>query len=148
MKILSQRNKFWANIKLGSSNLTLGRYGCTTTCISMLSDYFGAFFNPDTLARNVKLYTSDGLIIWKNLMVANFKFERREYGRNDTEIMKALKDPNRAVILEVANHSHWVVCIGKTLFGNYKIADPWFGDISTMARYKNDITGAAYFQRL
>lgn len=115
----------------------------------MLTSYFMPIINPNDLAdlrsANHINYTKDGLILWQSCHFVNFKFDRREFGRNDQSIVAAIKNPNTAVILEV-NHSHWVVAVGKNwITGNYKIADPWFGDLSTIARYKNNITGAAYF---
>ena len=144
MNSFSQRNPEWARARLGESDLTIGRFGCTTTCIANLSSYFKDDLNPIQISQRIK-YTPGGLVIWASCIFPSFVFERREVGRNDEEIMKALLDPKRAVILNVANGSHWVVAIGggPTL----RIADPWLGDRSTMARYKNDITGAAYFKR-
>lgn len=142
-KNFSQRDPRWATIKLGSSSLTMGRYGCTTTCIADLSFYFGDNLTPDLMVKKIQ-YTKDGLIIWQSCDFSTFKFERREYGRSDKNIKSALSDNNRAVILEVDN-SHWVVATS-SLVTSYKIADPWFGDISTTKRYQK-ITGAAYFAR-
>jgi len=139
-----QRNPKWGNLKLGSSVLTMARYGCTTTAISDLSTYFKPtmIITPDKMCQYLK-YTSGGLIIWESCQFTNFKFEKRIYGRNDLLIKECLKDPNRAIILEVDN-SHWVVSTGVNLFGGYKIADPWFGDFATTKRYKQ-ITGSAVF---
>ena len=131
---------------MGDSQLTLGRYGCTTTAIADLSTYFGDNLTPAEVCDRIKYLR--GLVIWQSCVFPSYKFWFREYGRNDTNIRNALADPNVAVILEVANKSHWVVATGKPLVGNvFKIADPWFGDRSTMARYKNNITGASYFKR-
>lgn len=140
----SQRYPQWATQKLGDSSLTLGRYGCTTTCIADLSTYFGDNLTPLQVEQKIKYI--QGLVIWSSCVFSKFAFERREYGRNDQNIALALKDPNKAVILNVASGSHWVVATGGTVL--YSIADPWFGDKSTMKRYGNDITGAAYFYRI
>ncbi len=145
MQSYSQRDPRWANVRLGASNLFMGRYGCTTTCIADLSTYFGDNDNPAEVAQRLQ-YTT-GLIIWGSCKFPHFHFERREFGRNDANIKAALRDPNRAVILQVQNGSHWVVATGNALLGGYKIADPWFGDFSTTRRYGNSITGAAYFRR-
>lgn len=144
MKILSQRDPLWAKVPIGESSLTLGRYGCTITSISMLTDYFGGWSPPDVMARKQK-FTKDGLIIWQALNLPTVSFEKRLFGRNDVEIEKSLKDPDKAVILQVENY-HWVVCLGKDLLGRYRIADPWFGDKSSVTRYKS-ITGSAHFVR-
>ena len=149
IKILSQRDKRWATIKLGESNLILGRYGCTTCCISMLSDYFGSFHDPADLAVKTLKYTADGLILWQSVNnIEHMAFEKRLYKRNDAEILKSLKDPKGAVILEVANYSHWVVAIGKTLLGNdYKIVDPWDATICKILKKYHNITGSSHFIR-
>jgi len=149
MILLSQRDPRWSQVKIGASNLTIGRYGCTTTCLSMLSDYFKCFVTPDAIANKKNNYTPDGLVIWKNLSFAHMEFESRQIGRVDKDIQAALKDPNRAVILLVDNGQHWVVALGKTLTGNdYRVADPWFGDKRTACGTYKNITGAAYFKRV
>lgn len=115
----------------------------------MLSDYFQCYKSPSELAHNVNNYTKDGLIIWKNLKFDKMKFASRDYGRNDRMIQQAIKDPNRAVILQVDNGAHWVTALRKTYVGNsYIVADPWSGDkCDVIKRYKN-ITGAAFFEGL
>ncbi len=66
MRYLSQRNLLWASEHLGSSSLTMGRFGCTTTCLSMLSDYFRGYISPIQIAHNANNYTKDGLVVWGN----------------------------------------------------------------------------------
>lgn len=141
----SQRDPRWAN-KVIAPGYQIGKVGCTVTSISMLSFYFGDNLTPDKIVDICK-FTNQGLVIWTSCNFTKFAFERREYGRNEVNINQALKDPNRAVILNVAQGSHWVVATGH--FGTLlKIADPWLGDMSTMARYKNDIEGASYFRKI
>ena len=118
MKILSQRDPAWAADKLGASTLTIGRFGCTTTCISMLSDYFGCYKSPLEIAHNASNYTPDGLVVWSRLMFARMQFVRRDRTFDAAAIADSIKDPNKAVMLEVNNGQHWVVAIRKTLFGN------------------------------
>lgn len=147
MILISQRNPAWATEKLGQSTLNLGRFGCTSCCISMLSDYFGSYKSPIEIAHNVANYTKDGLIVWKALSFKNMKFDKRTYGRDDNEIRAALKDPNRAVILEVDN-AHWVVGVKPTLLSrDYVVADPWYGDKCNLSKRYGKITGSAYFSR-
>lgn len=146
MKLLSQRDPRWAALKIGASNLTIGRYGCTLTCMSMLTDYFDHWGSPEQIAGHDEWFTKDGLVNWKALKLKAMSFEKRLYGRNDAEIVKSLNDPNKAVILQVENY-HWVVCLGKDIFGRYRIADPWFGDKASINRYKS-ITGSAHFIKI
>jgi ABC-type bacteriocin/lantibiotic exporter with double-glycine peptidase domain len=148
MIYLSQRDPRWSHVKLGDSQLTVGRYGCTTTCISMISDYFRCYVRPDIIAADASRYTKDGLVLWQNMKFANFKFEKRLYTRDDTEIITSLKDPKKAVILQVDNQQHWVVALSKTWFGkDYNVLDPWFGDKRTACGTYKNITGSAHFVR-
>lgn len=147
MESYSQRDQRWANEKIGSSDLTVGRFGCTLTCIADLTTYFKPDLTPRQILEKCK-FTPQGLIIWASCNFDNFVFERREYNRNDTQIYQAIADPNRAVILQVANKSHWVVATGWNYWQHlFKIADPWLGDRATMKRYADNITGAAHFRR-
>lgn len=153
MKILSQRDPAWAALKLGASQLTIGRYGCTTTAMSMLTDYFGNYGSPAEIAAHKGWYTKPGekpgpgLVKWTSLNFKAMKFARRLYGHNAGAIKASLQDPDGAVILEVANGSHWVVALGYDMLGRMKIADPWTGKRTNMSDYGNDITGSAHFIR-
>lgn len=144
---LSQRDLRWSNYVMAPSHLTLGRYGCTTTCISMLSDYFGCFESPESVAKNHLKYNAQGLILWATINFSKMAFKWREYTFNPVMIDESLKDPNKAVILQVNNGAHWVVAIRKVPFSkHYFIVDPWDGKVKTTAAYKN-ITGSAHFIR-
>lgn len=146
MESFSQRDKRWSQKKLGNSSLTMGRFGCTTTSIADLSTYFGDNLNPAQIADKIK-YTKDGLVMWPTCVFNKFEWWFREYGRKEVNIRNALADPKLAVILQVNNGAHWVVATGYDKLNRiFKIADPWFGDRSTMKRYGNSITGASYFR--
>lgn len=142
---LSQRDSRWASTKIGYSSITVGRYGCTLTCISMLSDYFGCFLDPKRLASEILKFTKDGLILWGSVTskIPCMEFEKRLYKRDDAEIDLSLKDPKKAVILQVELY-HWVVALRKLPLGVYLIADPWTGTVRLSTAYKN-ISGSAHF---
>ena len=146
---LSQRDEKWASEKLGKSYVTVGRYGCLVTSLSMLSSYYGGYKSPKALAKGLS-YTKDGLVIWSSLpKMLPFELDRRLYRRDDKAIKASLKDPDTAVILEVDNY-HWVVAIGFYKFAPwvYRIVDPWTGRVTNMAigPYKR-ITGSAHLIR-
>jgi len=112
----------------------------------MLSDYFGCYLTPSELAHNAHNYTKDGLVVWSDLSFAKFKFVKRTYTRDDSAILDALKDPAKAVILQVNNGAHWVLALRKNLFGNsYTVADPWLGDKCDVLKRYHNIVGAAFF---
>ena len=147
MIYLSQRDPRWAADRLGASKLTVGRYGCTTTCISMLSDYFGSFRSPKDLAAVKSHYTKDGLVLWPNMKFDKMQFIRREHGEPSLgSMMNTLNNPKTAVILQVNNGQHWVVALRKSRTSNdYLVLDPWTGTkVWAKAAYHN-ITGAAFF---
>ena len=147
MKSYSQRDPKWAYIFIKGTKLTLGRFGCTISCIADLSTYFGKALTPQDVNNHCS-FTNGGLIYWNTARFSDFEFVRREYGRVNENILEALQHPDKAVILQVANASHWVVCTGwQKEIKDFKIADPWNGDYSNMARYGKNITGAAYFRR-
>lgn len=165
MKILSQRNPLWSSVHLGSSNLLMANYGCTTTDLAMLSDYFGCYQDPGKIAHNANNYTKDGLILWNNLKFTHMEFVWRAYGKlgvghvsdyaDYLRIEAAMKDPNMAVLLQVDYGKHWVVGIRPpNVFerlihkGDYLVADPWTGQRDWAKATWNDITGAAYFERI
>ena len=141
MKTLSQRDPRWSWKKLGQSQASVGRYGCTVTSISMGTDYFNKWEDPGELAETLS-FTLDGSILWASLPLKTcLKLETRFYGQKDDLIQEALKNPKKVVLIQVENY-HWVLGLGRNLFGGYRIADPWFGDKSTTKRYKS-ITGGA-----
>lgn len=149
MQILSQRDLRWAGKKLGRSEFTVGRFGCTTSAISMGHSFFfpKTFLTPAQIAIQ-DIYTIKGLIIWDRIKLPGMRFSGRMYHRDDAAILAALKDPNRFVILQVNNGAHWVLACRPTIFGkSYRVADPWDATYcDVIARYKN-ITGCAFFTR-
>ena len=142
-----QRDPQWAALKISPSNLTIGRFGCVVTAIASMSAGFGDNLTPPEVSDKCE-FTDGGLIIWAFCKFASFEWVHREYFRNDPEIGSALADANRAVLLQVNEGAHWVLGLGfDKMRERLIIADPWFGDMSDMSRYKNSITGAAYFRR-
>lgn len=152
---LSQLDQRWASLKLGLSKLTVGRFGCTTTCISMLSDYFRCYRSPADLAAQSDLYTTEGhpagggLVIWdklNKLFGVKLRFEKRLGGERTIEIRRSLKEKNLAVIFQVADGAHWLVGVRPSVMGNdYLCVDPLTGKkCYAKAKYRN-ITGSAHF---
>lgn len=157
---LSQRDSRWAADKMGASPLTLGRWGCTTTVVSMISDDLGCYKSPLQLAHNANNYTRDGLILWDSLnktFEEQMRFVWRGYGAKGkytsmadfSPLLKALANPKQRVALEVNDGAHWVKLVKKNAIGrDWTIIDPWDGkECDVLARYHN-ITGYAIFEDL
>ena len=162
MIYLSQRDLRWAGDKLGASKITVGKFGCTTTVISMIAHDFGCYKTPLELAHNANNYTADGLVLWNRLnktFEGQMRFVWRGYGYKGagyvspmldfTPILKALANPNQRVILQVNDGAHWVKLNKKNLIGkDWTAIDPWDGkECQVLAKYKN-ITGYAIFEDL
>jgi len=141
MKLLNQRNPKWSQVLIGKSQATLGDFGCTITCLSMLSEWYGKFKSPDWIAKNLE-FTHDGKIFWKSIDgKLPFKFVYRYYKQDDTKIKEILFSKNGSCLLNVNDGKHWVLLVGYSKIFGYRVADPFYGDmIYLKKRYKN-ITG-------
>ena len=141
--LINQRDQKWSSVKLGLSKVTVGSDGCLISDCCMAASYWGVHLTPDLVAQHTESFDKNGEYLWN---YPNFPFvlEKEITGRNDTEIMKSLKDPNRAVVLQCDFGEHFVLGMSKNLFGSYKVADPWFGDTcDVVSRWKN-ITGSRH----
>ena len=142
IQLLSQRDPAWANVKLGDSPFTVGRYGCLEVSLCMFSRYCGFPIYPDVVAKHTESFNANGMYLWNYPFP--FVLEKEIKGRNDAEIMRSLKDPVRGVVLQVDNGSHFVLALSKNWFGSYMVADPWVGDkCDAVKRWKN-ITGSRH----
>lgn len=152
MIYLSQSDPRWARQKIGQTSLSIGRWGCTLTGLSMLSSYYGCYKSPAEIAKIPGLFTSDGLLIWsmvEKVFDGKIKFQYR-YGngsksvRNDIAIRASiLGSPKTSVLLEVANSSHWVVAVG-VIGDDYRIVDPIDGKKKLAIKTFKNISGSAH----
>jgi hypothetical protein len=148
MIYLSQYDPRWCQKLIGASTLTLGRQGCAITSVCNALAKFGIYFNPDELASHVELFTPQGLIIWAKVqewLKAKYPYKSfsiyRYYGRSDQAIVQNLK-PGSAVLLQVANKSHWVMAERKQWLRNdYTVGDSWGGVARTAIGDYSNITG-------
>lgn len=151
--IYSQRDNAWSGIKLGSSNVTIGGYGCLITCMAMLCKYYGKDVNPasiNQLLNQVKGYSDGNLYKWYSGVPAIYGdikctriVDTSDHAVRDDEwaLVDAELSAGRPVITEVdfipatsGVDMHFVLIIEGSK-GNYKVADPWYGDISELTRY-------------
>lgn len=128
---LSQRDPKWCipPVYLGPSTCTVYQFGCTTTCISMFSDYFNEFKNPMILARSLE-YTKEGYLLWNSIgrVFKGFQFKWRFYTFDKAIIAEALKNPAKTVLLNVDGGKHWVAAVRAIPFTKtYWVHDPWDG---------------------
>ena len=147
MILYSQRDPRWRSEQVGSHGRPMAQIGCVVTAVAMLSTYFHPDRDPSQILRHCD-FTEDGRIFWASCNFDNFRWYNRVYVRDDNTIKRHIADPNLAVLLHVANRTHWVVATAVSLLtGKVKIADPLYGDRATMNRYQDNINGASYFRR-
>ena len=147
---LSQRDERWSKTQINDCLSTVGRTGCTITCLSMLTDYYDCYLPPDVIAQNTK-WIRGGNVWWIYLDFPTFSFRWREGNPYqsvpvDMDMIRAyMKNPDKAVLLEVANHSHWVVACWETFDEDILVIDPWTGRSCDVLKTYGNITGAALF---
>lgn len=151
MQTLSQRDAKWSSFRIGRTWLTVGRWGCTLTGVSMLSSFYGCYKSPKELAAIPWLFDSQGKILWTALSKVfggRIKFEIRRYGKDAKAITNSvLGSPKTSVLLEVANKSHWVVCTG-TYGNDFYCIDPIDGQRKLVLKTFKNITGSAHLTSL
>ncbi len=134
MKYLSQLDRAWSADTMGASNLTIGGWGCTTTCLSMASDYFGNYKSPKDFASVDSLYTKSGLVLWGEFVKAmpNVAGYERIYWDDVTKFAAAVERPNQVALLEVAFPGtsygrHWVIATDYIGNRDFMVIDPLGG---------------------
>ena len=123
MIVISQRDSRWGFKPIGQSKTLIKNQGCVLASLSMLSDYFGGYKDPAWMSKNLQFLVDK--VIWKSInKVLNFNFVWRGYKYDEKVILDALKDPDKACLLEIRK-AHWVVGIRKVPLLGYWVADPW-----------------------
>lgn len=141
MIILNQKNPLWRNKKIGKSQSSIGEFGCTISCLSMISDWYKKYKNPEWMSDNLS-FTPDGRIFWTSITESELpmKFVYRYYAKDDAKIKKILASKDGTCILQV-NNNHWVFLIGYSKILGYKVADPFYGDTTYLLPRRYKVTG-------
>jgi len=128
--LLSQHDPRWKDIKVGTSNSTIGQIGCTITCIAMK---YG--LTPDKvneLLNNAGGYAQTNLVNWTKLPQAlpgtEFVYK---YSNYENEIVKQ----NLPCLVEVdatpiGGTRHWILYVGNGI-----LYDPWDGQAKSTDTY-------------
>ena len=120
-----QTDSRWSWVTLGSSGQTLGRIGCTTTCLAMTESYrTGSTITPKTMASRLS-YNSGGSLYWPSNYVTSTS------STGYLAKIKAVLDSGKPVIVGFKKYSgtmHWVVVTGYvnsgTTASDFIINDP------------------------
>jgi hypothetical protein len=139
---LSQRDPRWKDVPLGfpDEGQTLGEFGCTLTCLTMMANGFGFQETPATLNDKLRaLGPGQGfietLVVWQGVQQAlnglslSRLVECRSVAAPMAEI-DAWLDAGKPVIVELdmspspGLQNHWVLIYARH-GGDYLIHDPW-----------------------
>jgi len=147
--MFSQKNSRWANNKLGTSNTTIGDYGCLITATAMVLKYFGKDTDPGRLNKdlvkangyeNGNLLRYDAITtIYSDIVVDWDLFLNNPDNETIDSVLERGLLPIVQVDFDTTTHAleqHWVVIIGKDSAG-YKIIDPIDGTTTYLSRYGN-----------
>jgi len=145
-KTFSQRDPRWKYIKLGTSNLTIGGYGCAITCLAMLLNSFGYDETPETVNQKLiayKGYVSGNLLNWTVVprIWPKVKFIYRDYNYQNVKVAFYVYAKNIPVIVGVNGrpigaYRHYVLYVGDRF-----CLDPWDGRVKPTKSYTavNDV---------
>lgn len=160
--IFSQNDPKWKQKKLGFSEVTIGGYGCLVAIIAMLAKYYGKDTDPEKLndqLKNVNGYANQNLYKWyegiskiyPDVICSKIVYTPQPVTTDQWNEMRRELDAGRPVVLQVdfipttsKADMHFVLLIGYEN-DQWIIADPWYGDTASLARYgKPEITVQQY----
>lgn len=132
MRRLSQRDKRWGNVQIGTSHSLVKNQGCLIVSLCMLYSKFHPFNNilaPDLMGKKWKF--SGNLLDWST------KFEGMEFvervwtymPEHAKEIKKYSDSDDYGVAMQVQTRGggvHWVAVENKSILG-WATNDPWTG---------------------
>lgn len=161
LTVLSQNDPRWAGIKIGASNLTIGRWGCAyTSLVNIWMALTGKTISPKqfiAIAKNPKNFTDKyhkggaGLILWDKVCAALGGIAFKGAGSaNLSQIYAAIKTPARAVIVQVNKGAHFTAGwrVPKDGKKDVIVADPWNGKVVSAVGVYHSITSTRYFERI
>lgn len=159
MQYFSQLDPRWSHLKLGSSALTIGRWGCAFT--SLINLYMGLTKKVVTpkqymaMAQNPKNFTKAGhpsgagLVLWEEVCkdLGGIRF----IGRGGAQASKILttigKVKNQGVVVAVNKDSHFVTGWGVPKDGSdIIILDPLGAKKTSVLKANYKLSSARYFE--
>jgi len=148
MERLKQGDTRWNNVKIGRTNMTLGRWGrCITSICMVISELDLAYPTPDIAARRWVFDTGEheGKIMWGKCDFGDVKWVGRFKNFDPLTIEKYANDKNKGVIVEVDNY-HWLA-VNRWEHGKPVLYDPLLGDeLSDYTKRYKRITGHSLFE--
>ncbi len=107
--VLRQTDSRWKDKKLGNSRATIGGYGCTLTCLSMLHSFeTQATVTPDVMASKYLKFNGSGCVVWQS--VKDLGYTVKSYKKvNLAGLYELLKDGPVIIGGKNSKTTHWVI---------------------------------------
>ena len=137
--VYHQRDEKWKNISLGDSGVTIGKSGCTVSCLAASEQFLKKkTITPKTIAQTAD-FTSDGCIYWLDGYVP---YKHTDMQKNLQKIYELLQQGKPVLYggFTPSHKQHWVLVIGYTENGeklsakDFIIMDP-MNRHETLAEY-------------
>lgn len=142
---LAQIDSRWSSVKIGNSNASLGRYGCTITSLCMLLEKLRGYAgSPPDAARHWK-FNRKAEILWNSTNFKGMKYITRGYYPDYDKIREYVEATDRGAIMEVNHGKHWVY-VEKIDGKKISIIDPIDGKRYSELPSKYKFTGYALFE--
>ena len=150
-----QNDPQWGNDRIGGSDETMGRVGCTVCCVAMSLTNHGYSIDPKRLNEDLKKnkgYTKQGWLIWGKVSdITDGKFGVRIPGKPSHKIIDdQLKNGNDVLAKILINKviPHWVLIVDKDGL-EYLAKDPLNGEkkIIKLSKYKSPIYSIRYIAK-
>lgn len=138
-------------MKLGASNVTVGREGCALTsfCMGVNSILGTDKWTPDKFVGNVNAFLPDGEAKWDVIcsMVGGIKETLSQDIVDRSVIKSTLKNPKQFALLRVNHGAHFTLAYSMPWFSStdVKVADPWLGKVVSAIGVYHDIDGVRVF---
>ncbi len=141
---LSQNDPRWKNEKLGTSQSTIGGWGCALVSVTIAARYFGKDILPPELDKKLEPYYIDGnLMNWTALtkIYPDIQFVEKLTTYDDAKAKQYLADPSYFVIccvdatpLGMPKGTHFF-----PLLGDGKILDVFDGQFKSFSAYPTSL---------
>jgi len=132
-----QTDPRWANLFLGPSPYTVGKYGCAVASVAMVFSYYGKNVTPATLAQDYQIFACSGKtgdFCWNNVSHYGMRVSTLVGHTFPNEInLDNYFQPGRPMVVFVSRgdkkyRGHYVVVTGK-VNNKYVVNDPILGTV-------------------
>lgn len=140
---ISQKDTLWKNVRIGKTNLTIWRWGCTICALCMLLEKLRGYKCSPKDAAHYWRFNAKGEILWLTTQFNGMEFVYRGYWNDIKKVTEYANQPNTGAIIQV-NYNHWLY-VEKVEGKNLHVIDTIDGKRYSSLPAKYKVTGYALF---